>query len=607
MSFTLRPIAATCALFTCAAACAQTTPAAQLDPVVVTATRIAQPISDVLSDLSLVDAQTFTNQTQTSAGEWLQTLSGVEGQLTSDKVFIRGAEARMTAVYVDGIRIDQQDGYTTGGGAPWSLIPLQASTHVELLRGPASGLYGSDAMGGVIQVFTRDGRDGEHRSVFVGAGNHGSTSVGAAIAGRAGAFDYALSMGTDASDGYNTKPDTAHTPETEGWDQTQTSIKLGYTLNDAHHVGFTQLQRQRSWQYVNWNGGANAQADSTLNAGALKWDAQWHPQWQMQAQVSQSRIDTTESTPKDFTTLLSAFSLNNVINTTWGDGSFGGEWRYDTLDAAADGWGNTAQEGQRRQQAVYAGWGKRLGDHLLQANIRRDLTGSGDGHNTWGLQYAYELSPEWRAQLGSTTGYRLPTLSELYDPAYGDSRLQAETSRTVESSLRFRAGGTQAKASVYQTRFDQLISTRAPTDPCPFCWYNVGHATVRGVSLEASTAVGSATVGAAYDLLSAHNDDNGNRLNYRSPRKLAAFVTTSWMDWQWRANWLVKSGRWDNASNTQWLPGYSVVNLSAQHTLDNDTQVRVHIDNVFDRQVEEVKGLASPGRRIMATLVWTTP
>jgi vitamin B12 transporter len=601
MHFRHSSAAAACALLACSFACAQTTP---LDPMVVTATRVAQPLSTSLTAIHVLDAPQLGGQGLTSIGEALQSLAGVEGLLTGDSLFVRGAEGRMTAVYIDGIRIDQQDGYSNGGGAPWSLIPASQMERIEVLQGPASSLYGSDAMGGVVQLFTRDGRQGEHRAASIGVGSQSTADMSADFAGQAGAWDYAIGASMQTSNGYNTKPDIAHTPETEGWDQAHLHLQLGWTVNAAHHLSARTLQQDRSHQYVAWGGGDDIAVDSALSANALTWTAQWSPAWTTKTQVSQSKTHVSETSPRNYTTVLNALNIDNQLTTELGLFSLGVEARYDTLDVAADRW-SPAQAGQRRQRALSTAWSASHDAHSWRLSLRSDDDNLSGSEATYGAAYGYAITPQWRTHIGASSGYRSPTLSQVYDPTYGDPNLKPETSWATEAGLRYRHGPHRVAATLHQTHFEQLISSRPFSDTaCAFCWYNVGQARTQGLSLDAQTAIGASRLGASFDVLNAINTDTRKQLNYRSPRKLFVYAETPWAQWHFRTEWLLKSGRWDDAANTKRLPGYGVINLSAKHALDNDVELRFRIDNVADRLVQEVHGLASPGRRLHASVRW---
>ena len=187
---------------------AQTQPAPQLRETVVTATRSAQPLSDVVADVTIIDREQHRAQRCRRPGRCAQARSralklsrnGGPGATTS--VFLRGAESRFTAVYIDGVRVDSQ----ATGGAAWESIPLALIDRIEVLRGPAGAVYGSDALGGVIQIFTKRGEQGFAPFVGVGVGTHNTRKLDAGFSGASGGFDYALGVAREISDGFDSQP-----------------------------------------------------------------------------------------------------------------------------------------------------------------------------------------------------------------------------------------------------------------------------------------------------------------------------------------------------------------------------------------------------------------
>ena len=152
------PVAALVCVLPTSAQTPAPTPMGTLAEVVVTATRVLQPLTDLVADVTIVDRSQIERSGATGLGDVLARLPGIEmarngglGGITS--VYVRGAETRFTAVFIDGVRVDSQG----TGGASWDVIPLSQVDRIEVLRGPAGAVYGSDAMGGVIQIFTRKG------------------------------------------------------------------------------------------------------------------------------------------------------------------------------------------------------------------------------------------------------------------------------------------------------------------------------------------------------------------------------------------------------------------------------------------------------------------
>ena len=597
------PVAvAACAVCASASALAQTT----LDPVVVTATRIEMPLSEVLSDLTLIEGSRLVGTGATTLGERLQTLPGIESSATGDKIFIRGAEARMTAVYIDGIRVDRQDGYVTGGGAPWSLISAGQMERIEILQGASSSQYGSDGMGGVVQLFAYDGRDGDKSSLTTGIGSRADRFVNLIKAGQVDRIDYSFGLGRHTNAGYNTKPDIAHTPETENWARTHMNANIGLQLNPAQHLAFKTIQNTSMDKEVPWNGGDDMTTKGQLAAYSLKLTSVWSDQWQSKIQWSDSKTHfrqpnaSTQVDDKNHYTKLTSFRIDNQFALSQGQQvTLGVEHINDTFTAAADDWYNPAQGGSRKQMGVNVGWGVRLGEQSVYLSARHDDITGFDPKLTYGINYGIHLSPALQLTMGVSSGYRAPNLSQVYDPNYGDPSLRPETSKGVEARLSYRADGVAMHATVYQSKYVDLISANSS-----FVWYNVGRARVKGINLSGTKAWGAAKFGASFDYTDAINSDSMKRLNYRSPRKWSAFAEMPMADWQTRLELLAKSARWDDASNTRWLSGFGLLNIELKKAVSSNSELTLRADNVFDRDVEEVSGLASPGRRLLATMNW---
>lgn len=603
MMNTWTPVAAAVTLACAgASALAQTT----LDPVVVTATRIEQPLSEVLADLSVTESDALVGTGAATLGERLQMLPGIESGGSSDKIFIRGAEARMTAVYIDGIRVDRQDGYVTGGGAPWSLISVGQVDRIEILRGASSSQYGSDGMGGVVQLFAYDGRDGEKSTVTAGLGNRADRFIHLLKAGQVDHVDYSFSLGRHTNDGYNTKPSVAHTPETENWTRNQLSANVGFQLNANHHLAFKTIQNSSTDREVQWNGGEDMKTVGKLNAYSLKLDSAWSEQWQTHVQWSESKSHFRQPNPttllddkNHFTKLTSLrvdnqWTLSSNQQATWGL-----EHIEDTFAAEADDWYNPAQGGRRTQTGMNLGWGARMGVQSVHISARHDDVSGFNATSTYGANYGLQVSPALKLMLGVTTGFRAPNLSQIYDPNYGDLNLRPETSKGMEGRLQYQGDGFALGATIYQSKYRELISADAN-----FNWYNVGRARVKGINVNGSTAVGAANIGVNLDYTDAINSDTLKRLNYRSPRKLSAFASMPIMGWQARAEILAKSSRWDDAANTRLLAGFTLLNVELKKAISPNSELRLRADNLFDRTIVEVDGLASPGRRLLATMVW---
>jgi vitamin B12 transporter len=217
---------------------------------VVTATRVPQPLADLVADVTIIDRATIQRSGAVGVADILAGAPGIQisrpgnvGSPTS--VFLRGAESRYTAVFIDGVRVDSQ----STGGASWQTIPLAQIDRIEVLRGPAAAVYGSDAIGGVIQLFTRKGDGALTPSIGVGIGTYNTKKVDAALSGSSEAIDYSLGLSSETSTGFDSRSGTPHNPDNDGYHSKSANARLGLQVSKAQRVELTALTSNVNSQY----------------------------------------------------------------------------------------------------------------------------------------------------------------------------------------------------------------------------------------------------------------------------------------------------------------------------------------------------------------------
>ncbi|MDD5028883.1 MAG: TonB-dependent receptor [Rhodoferax sp.] len=581
--------------------------AATLKEVVVTASRVAQPVTDVVADVSIIDRSEIERLGVSTVGQLLATLPGVQSVASGESVsvYLRGTEARMTALYVDGVRVDSQDGLRLGGGVPWEMIALNLIDRVEVLRGPASAVYGSDAMGGVIQIFTRRGEAGFTPYVNLGMGSLNQKTVDAGFSAVQGGLDYALTFGREQSDGFDTRPDLVHTPDHEASARQSSSVRLGYRLSPAHRLEVTALNSQLDSQYVPWGGGANIKVQSDLTTASLGWQAQWTDTYRTRLSLSQSRSAKRDSAPNDFQTNLKTALFENNLRLGAGTVTAVLEQRQDDFKAEASAW-DPAFSGVRTQHAVALGYGANYGKHAVQVNVRQDNDSLFTSKQTGGLAYGYTLAPNWRVNVSTGTAFRVPTLEQVYGP-YGDPQLAPESNQNHELGLRYSTPLRSFNAVLYRNDISNMISSSQTLTTCSagfFCYYNVGQASIQGVTLSGTQRMGPYHMRAALDLLDPSNAITGKTLSLRARKTLTVGVERPVAGWHLGAELRAVGERFDNAANTIVLPGYALLSLSASTQLAKDWRLVVRLDNTSDTQYQPVGQFANPGRRFYTALQW---
>lgn len=581
---------------------------ASLSETVVTATRVEQPLTEVVADVSVIERAEIERIGASSVPQLLSRLPGLQTISNGDatRVYIRGADSRMTALYVDGVRVDSQDGVSLlGGGAPWALIPVSQIERIEILRGPASAVYGSDAMGGVVQIFTRRGEGRLTPYADLGVGSMNTQRGSAGFSGAQSGWDYALGLGYESTDGYDTRPDVTHTPDRESSAQRSASLRLGYQLAAAHRVEYTGLETQTDSRFVPWNGGTDYQAKGSLNTSALKWKAGWTDSYSTSLSVTRSVVAKKDDMPNDFRTTLRSVLFENQLKLAGGTLTAVLEEKRDEFGAQPTAW-DPAFSGDRIQNGLALGYGISRGPHSVQINARQDRDSLFGAHQTGAVAYGYAFAPDWRATVATGTAFRAPTLEQVYGP-YGSTQLQPETNRSHEIGVSYATPEQSYKAVVYRNEISDMISSSMTLTTCSagwFCYYNVGRAVIQGVTLSGQRRVGAYAVRGSLDVLDPRDDITGKDLSLRARRVALLGVDRELGAGHLGVDMQAVSDRFDNAANTVLLPGYVLWALHADRALSRDWRLVARVDNASDAKYQQVGTIATPGRAYFVGVQW---
>jgi len=602
------------ALLSALPALAQSPPVLTLGEVVVTATRVEQSQANVLADVTLIEADAIERSGAVSLADVLVQVPGVEmtrngGPLGTTSLYLRGGNTNHTVVMIDGIRLDTQNG---SGGATCQSIPAQQIERIEILRGPAAAIYGSDAIAGVIQVFTKNGQSGFQPSVGFGMGTYGTRTATAGVLGGHEGWRYALSLGRETSKGYNIQP-AAH-PDRDDYTRDTASLRLGRELIADHRL-------EATWVHTDADAGYDSTTSKThvnyakdnrtvqkLNALGLTWRAKWSDAWSATVGLTQA-LDHYQTLPSpgaapsyDTDTTIQTALWHNTLR--WQDAiwTLGLEGRRDALTNS----GTTPRDTRRTQNALALGYSRELNAHRWQANVRLDQDSDFGDHSTGTLAYGYQWSPQWRLAASLGTGFRSPTLYQRFSD-YGFAGLKPEESFNRELALTYRHEAHSFSAVAYHNRITQLIAFGA-AGACVStlgCYANTARATLQGLTFSGDSRWASTLWRASLDVQDPVDANTGKRLARRAKRLLKLGAETAWQGWDFRADVLLSGDRFDNAANTTRLPGYGLLNLGASRAITRQTELLVRLDNVGDKAYETARGYASPGRTLFVGLKWT--
>ncbi|GAO71406.1 TonB-denpendent receptor [Comamonas sp. E6] len=588
---------------------AQAQSAAQADAVhmketVVTANRIEQPLSDLVADMSVVGRETIEAAGAVGVADVLSRLPGVQmvrngGAGASTSVYLRGADTRFTAVYVDGVRLDTQ---SASGGASWQDIPLESIDRIEVLRGPAAAVYGSDAIGGVVQIFTKKGEGKAKPYVGLGWGSRGTVKAQAGISGGVAGWDYSLGVSHASSNGFNSKTSAGSNPDADGYRSNAFNGRIGYQLSANQRVEATALT-----SYMNSGYDASKYDDRSIykmSAVGLNWQAKWSDIYSTRLQYTQSRdFYQTKPSPYETDTRLHSYLFHNEWRLGVQTVTVALERREDKLVNSGLDIGSR----ERSQNALALGYGLNLGKHTLQLNARHDRDSEFAGHTTGSAAYGYEFMPNWRATASAGTSFRAPTLYQRFSQ-YGVASLVPEEGRNVELGLKWGKGSDSFSATVYRNNLSNLINYVGTPGGCPgnmgACYANVANARYEGITFAATTRVGRVNLQGSVDFQDPRDTDKDLQLARRSKRYANLSADTTLAGWRLGAEMQAAGKRFDDAANKTVLGGYTLWNLSAQKQLTREWSLVARVNNLADKRYELARTYATEGRSGYIGVKW---
>ena len=554
---------------------------ATLQEVVVTASRNEQLLGSALPHTSVISREDIERSQATDLVTLLQREAGLQrtqngGIGTVSSVFMRGAPALQTLVLIDGVPQNKQD---ASGSVSLEHVMLDNIERVEIVRGNVSAIYGSGAIGGVIQIFTKKGSREPAANVSLEVGPRDWRKISGGVGTTLGDTTISAGLSRVSTDGFSAIDTTqlpGGNPDADGYSNTSSNVSLVHNLSSAHNFGLRFTQSDADTEYDNAFGApADIQTSRTrLRQTALFTDNTWG-NWRSRLSLSE-QSDKSEShdngvygSNDGFTTQVTVLSWVNTValDDDW-RASAGLEQQRQHVATRSDSPYASTYDADRDTRALFAGLEGQLGKGSVQLNVRHDKVGD-LSESTGFLGFGYLVTEHTKVTASTSTAFNAPPLGYLFAPGYGNPLLKPERASSRELGVQYEQGNQWLRATYFDTRIEDQLNYDFITS----AFENIGRTRNSGVELSYRGSVGASDVRASLTVQDPVDEITQERLLRRAQTLISLGASYPVGAWRFGADLQYSGDRPDAYSdpatfstvNTT-LDAYSVLDLSLSYT-----------------------------------------
>lgn len=557
-------------------------------PIIVTATRTAQTADESLASVTVITDKDIQQSQSKSLPELLSQVAGIDfanngGYGKESSMYFRGTNPGHVLILIDGVKI----GSATTGKISSQYIPLSHIERIEIVRGARSSLYGSEAVGGVIQIFTRQGKD-KTTTASIGYGSDETQLVTAGISGGNAKTKYHINAEYFDTKGFHTRD--GKNPDKDGFENTSASIGASHSFSKKTKLSVSVLHATGLNEYDGFSSSSAYHNDFVQQTIATNLSTQATQDWEMVFGLNQSRDESDQFRNNVFTgkfnTKRKSFNWQN--NLTIGEENIltlGADYLNDKVNSTSS-FSKTSRDntGLFAQYQIYG----ENNDFLfgLRSDDNEDFGNNTTGNIGWGKN----LSKDLRLRASYGTAFKAPTFNQLYNPASGDPANRPEESTNVEVGLEGKLNKGKWEVNLYQNKIINLIEYNFATSK----FENVSNAEINGVEAIVTSTFAGWDVKTSLSLLDPKNADTDKYLRRRSTQIINLSLDRQLGKFHIGADVIGKNRRFHNASNTNRLSGYGLVNLRASYSFSKKWKFNVKIDNLFDKEYETIDSYNMP-------------
>ena len=563
----------------------------------VTATRTPIPKKNVIADITLISEEEIKLAGSSSLPELLQRQPGIEisnngGQGKVSTLFLRGASSTHSVILLDGIRIDS----ATTGLTAIENIPLSQIEKIEIVRGPASSLYGQDAIGGVIQIFTKKGLNGFKPYFSYGYGKYNTSIAQGGIRGGDDRTSYAINLSSLSSTGFSAFEPNANSLaniynfDKDGYRNKSASASLSHKINEKFDINFQYFLSQGKNKYDNRYANSDPSIDwkNTQDQESLSGtvNSQLTNYWKSSFRVGLGIDDYVEKQRYISAATREVDSVYRTIQNqiTWQNdlilplGSL--VLLFDKLDQKINVTDTSYSKKDRQNDAYMIGYNLNQANQNFQVSIRKDFNSVYRDATTGNIGYSYAMNSNWSIASSFGTAFRSPTFNYLFAGSYANPDLQPEKSKNIEAQLKYQSDAEFFSFVTFKNKITDFIISDSTTSFRP---YNINTAEIYGATVSSSHLTNHFQVKSSFTVQSPMNESADKYL----PRRSNFFGTVGLnyfiQNWNLGFEATGSGNRYNDATNLFNIPGYIKTNLFADYQINKNLTLNARVDNVLGK------------------------
>ena len=602
--------------------------------VFVTATRTPISKNNVIADVTTISSEDIERAGSSSLPELLQRQPGIEisnlgGPGKVSTIGIRGTSSTHSIVLVDGIRLSA----ATTGFSAIEHIPLSQIEKIEIVRGPASSLYGQDAIGGVIQIFTKKGVDGFKPYVDIGYGSYNTSNFKSGVRAGNNQTTYAINFAAMNSDGFSAfVPNPANAANSinldkDGYKNYSLSSSLSHKINQDYEIDLQYFlskgKNQFDNRFANFSPSfhGNYRNEIKLETYAMNIKGQINKAWQSSIKLSQSTDKYLDLQKLNNFTFEDDANLKDLYKTTQDQLSWQNNVAlprgsitllYDFLKQRIKTT-DVYEKTQRTNHGVMVGYSLIEDKHNFQSNFRKDFNSAYDDAVTGNIGYAYSINSNWTVSSSYGTAFVSPSFNFLYSLAdsfaLGNPNLKPEKSKNIEGSIRYKDDSGSMSLTMFQNKIDDFIIYTAPAEAgSRTSTQNLNKAEIQGLTISGDQFFGHFQIKGSLTSQSAKNEDTDKYLPRRA--SLIGNINLNYYigNWNIGVEETFSGKRFDDKENIVNLSGYALTNIVTDYKINDKLKLNLRLNNVLDKDyslaAEGRSGFKyqTPGRSLFANL-----